>query len=86
MPDHQSERRHPTRDELAEAMQSAWEDFVGDTGCWPDCLTLHSGPMLSANFGVGNFAEMVASWLPGIMGTDTPTGTDDASHNGGPDV
>lgn len=47
------------RDAVADAMQTAWDSFVGDTGCYPDCFHRH-GSMLTANFDKGNFAQMVA--------------------------
>lgn len=51
-----------TRETVAKAMQMAWDDFVGDTGCYPDCFERRGGK-LYADFGVGNFATMVAGWL-----------------------
>src|SRR5438132_3395186 len=51
-----------TRDEVADALNCAWDDFCADTGYHPDCLT-RRGRKLFADFRVGNFAEMVAGWL-----------------------
>ena len=52
-------------DLLADAMQAAWDEFCADTGCIPDCFTIH-GPAttrVSANFRYGNFASFVADRL-----------------------
>lgn len=49
-------------DLVADAMQSAWNDFVGDTGCYPDCFE-YKGGKLHADFRIGNFSRMVAGWL-----------------------
>lgn len=51
------------RDALAKAMQEAWDDFVGDTGCYPDCIRKEGRGKLSANFDVGNFSRFVAQSL-----------------------
>ncbi len=49
---------------LAEAMQAAWDDFVADTGCFPDCFEWHGGRgVLAAHFDRGNFAASIASRL-----------------------
>ena len=48
---------------VANAMQMAWDDFVGDTGCHPDCITQEGRKMLSADFRSGNFASSAAAWL-----------------------
>lgn len=48
---------------VAEALQLAWDDFVTDTGCFPDCFTLGSNRTLYADFDRGNFARLVAMWL-----------------------
>jgi hypothetical protein len=53
------------RDAIAKALQSAWTDFCADTGCIPDCFTIH-GPrttQVEANFDRGNFAGFVRDWL-----------------------
>lgn len=47
---------------VAAAMQHAWDDFVGDTGCYPDCFE-RKGGKLYADFTVGNFSHMVADAL-----------------------
>lgn len=55
---------------VADALQAAWDDFVQDTGCFPDALTVERGRnvRLGANFGVGNFSIMVASNLEAAGG------------------
>lgn len=54
----------PTRDEMVAALQHAWNDFVGDTGCFPDCFTWRGGNgTMNADFSFGNFARMVAQAL-----------------------
>lgn len=55
-------KESPAWDALAEAMQSAWDSFVGDTGCFPDCFEL-KGRKLYADFSVGNFKVMVADHM-----------------------
>jgi hypothetical protein len=56
--------RTVTREDVAEAMDLAWGDFVGDTGNYPDCFTASNArTKFSADFSVGNFATMVAGWL-----------------------
>lgn len=50
-------------DLVADAMQMAWDDFIGDTGCHPDCITQEGRKMLSADFRAGNFGSSVAAWL-----------------------
>lgn len=58
---------HQLRDILAEAMQDAWNEFTSDTGCYPDCLKTDIGPggrkRITADFEMGNFAEMVTGQL-----------------------
>lgn len=52
-------------DSVTEAMQSAWDEFCTDAGCIPDCFSIR-GPRTTrvfANFGYGNFAEMVLQRL-----------------------
>jgi hypothetical protein len=70
--------REARRLALVEAMQGAWDEFVADTGCWPDCFDLHHGPgqrtRLSAHFGRGNFAEMVADRLAAAPSPSTKGG------------
>jgi hypothetical protein len=54
----------PTRDELAEAMQWAWDEFCTDTGCFPDCFEWRGGNgRLWARFDRGNFADYVRTAL-----------------------
>lgn len=65
---------------VADALQSAWDDFVGDTGCFPDCFSLlnaRSNTQMTADFGKGNFARMVADWLLPHLQDTTPLGTDE---------
>lgn len=59
---------------VTEAMQNAWNDYVGDTGCYPDDFTIQ-GDQLSAQFGLSNFARFVAGWL--APSAPTPTGPGD---------
>ena len=56
----------PTADQMAQAMQLAWNDHVLDTGCYPDCLTLH-GSEIRGNFAIGSFADSVTKWLAVVM-------------------
>lgn len=51
-----------TRDRVVEAMQTAWDTFCHDTGCFPDCLTLERGE-ITARFDVGTFASAVTTHL-----------------------
>lgn len=44
-------------------MQLAWDDFVSDTGCFPDCFEFGPNRTLYAYFDRGNFARLVAMWL-----------------------
>lgn len=48
---------------IEKAMQLAWDEWVVDTGCFPDCFSIHRGPKLEADFGRGNFASHVAGWV-----------------------
>ena len=48
------------RDLLVKAMQDAWDDFVTDTGCYPDCIEKHPRGRIAANFDSSNFALFVA--------------------------
>lgn len=50
-------------DSIAAAMQAAWDDFIADAGCIPDCFTINGDGTVSADFGKGNFARMVANWF-----------------------
>jgi hypothetical protein len=76
--DVEGQGREARRLALVEAMQGAWDEFVADTGCWPDCFDLHHGPgqrtRLSAHFGRGNFAEMVADRLAAAPSPSTKGG------------
>ena len=63
---------------LTEAMQNAWNDFVGDTGCYPDDFEIH-GNELHAQFGRSNFVRFVAGWLP----TAPPVGEERRPVDGG---
>lgn len=47
---------------VVNALQLAWNDFVGDTGCYPDCFEIR-GRKLYADFSKGNFALYVSAWL-----------------------
>lgn len=51
-----------TVEQVADAMQFAWDDFVGDTGCYPDCIK-QVGDKLLADFHFGNFARTVTEVL-----------------------
>jgi hypothetical protein len=51
------------RDQIVDALQTAWDDWAQDTGCYPDCFKITRGPMLWADFKVSNFAEHVAMHL-----------------------
>ena len=70
------------RDLVVEAMQDAWDDFVADTGCYPDCLTVTRGPTVTADFGRSNFALGVAQRLHAALAalTPPPLGTEKESH------
>jgi len=74
--EHAEERRKVVRvataDAIAAAMQAAWDDFVGDTGDFPDCLSLR-GSKLFADFRRGNFAFMVATHLRVALPDGSPT-------------
>ena len=51
---------------VAEAMQNAWNQYVGDTGEFPDAFSLHGATdetLMYANMGQGNWASMVADYL-----------------------
>lgn len=52
-----AERR---RQIMVEALQTAWDGFCEDTGCFPDCFKFTRGK-LYANFTKGPFAEMVVA-------------------------
>ena len=50
---------------LSAALQHAWDDFIGDTGCVPDAISIHgpSTTRISADFHKGNFTIVVARYL-----------------------
>lgn len=57
--------REVTEEEVAEALQLAWNDWCMDTGSVPDCFTIH-GPrttQVTGDFSRGNFAGHIASWI-----------------------
>ena len=51
-----------TNEMIAEAMQTAWNDFCTDAKAFPDCFKIKKGK-LSADFSKGNFSLMVTSRL-----------------------
>ena len=51
-----------TNEMIAEAMQTAWNDFCTDAKAFPDCFKIKKGK-LSADFNKGNFSSMVTSRL-----------------------
>lgn len=51
-----------TVEQVADAMQKAWNDYCDDTGCFPDCFD-QRGRKLYADFSRGNFARLVTDWL-----------------------
>jgi hypothetical protein len=64
-----------TREVLTDALQSAWNDWCVDTGCFPDFIKMHGPPttQLSANFeSCPNFITSVLGFLArsGVEGTD----------------
>lgn len=66
------ERAAEVRAAVVEAMQTSWDEFVGDTGCYPDCFS-QQGKLLYADFRMGNFATWVADRLlaaEGLLVTD----------------
>jgi len=50
----------PNTEQVARALQLAWNEYVGDTHCFPDCFKVTRAPKLWADFSVGNFAAAVA--------------------------
>jgi len=77
-----SESRSPrlTREQVVNALQLAWNDFVSDTGSIPDCFTIH-GPRTTqvvASFAVGNFATFVRDVLDGVPDQARAEGRADA--------
>lgn len=53
----------PEGEATAQALQSAWNSYVGDTGCYPDCFTASKDVKLVADFSRGPFARLVAEHL-----------------------
>ena len=51
------------RDLLVTALNDAWGDYIGDTHCYPEVLTVTRGPYVEADFGKGNFTLMAACWF-----------------------
>jgi hypothetical protein len=54
-----------TYEMMGEALQTAWDDYTTDTGCYPDDFTVtggRSGHTLSADFR-SNFVRSAAEWL-----------------------
>jgi hypothetical protein len=67
-----------TGEQVAEALNDIWGDFCGDTGCIPDCFTIH-GPrttQVEADFRKGNFASSVAALLSAYYTNNTQGGSD----------
>lgn len=57
------------RDRMAEALQCAWNEFVADTGCFPDCFSamrVGGASAIEADFWRGTFAERAAGWLDAL--------------------
>lgn len=59
-----------TRAQVVDALETAWGDFIADTGEHPDCFEVynHRGTRsydhaLLADFERGNFAQSVADWI-----------------------
>lgn len=53
-------------DALADALDAAWGDFVGDTGCYPDVLKVWgagANHTVEANFRLGNLVLMALGQL-----------------------
>lgn len=48
---------------VADALQLAWDAYVADTGCYPDCFTASKDVTLTADFGRAPFARLVAENL-----------------------
>lgn len=47
---------------LQSAMQNAWNDFVADTGCYPEPFR-RRGHLIYADFSKGSFVRMVGEYL-----------------------
>jgi len=66
------------REAVTDSMQRAWDSFVADTGCYPDCFTHEGRDRFSAAFWRGNFASMVTDNLVAALAeaglTISPTG------------
>ena len=54
------------REPLEWALNKAWDDFVTDTGCYPECITVvkkRGGAGVGADFRLSNFSSFAAGWL-----------------------
>ena len=50
----------PRVEAMRSALQTAWDEFGLDTGCFPECFSITRGPKIWANFALSNFAQHVA--------------------------
>lgn len=65
------ERASVTHEQMAAAMQEAWDEFARDTGCRPDCFWT-KGRQHWADFSRGNFARMAADALNAALAPPSP--------------
>lgn len=69
MPDTPTPQTTPTADQIAEAMQDAWNNFCADAQAHPDCF-YREGRQLFADFQRGTYASQVARQLRFIVERD----------------
>lgn len=79
-----------TREQVADALDLVWGDFVADTGCFPDCIYVLVGPtsgkhavQLGAAFGTGNFAQSVTDILNARLSEQDSARTASRPEDGG---
>lgn len=63
----------PSRDAIAGAMQTAWNEWIDDTGSIPDAFAINPDHTVTANMSVGNWSKHVSGHLSRILSTATQT-------------
>jgi hypothetical protein len=68
------------REAIIRLLADVWDDFVSDTGHFPDDFTIL--PRRRLQFIAGRWAGMVADALYGVDGPFAPTPADDTAREG----
>jgi hypothetical protein len=70
----------PLRSHVVKALQDAWDNYVGDTHCYPDDFRIE-GRTLYAEFGPGNFTVYVANFLGAALLAGVAEGAEDREED-----